>query len=235
MHNNGTLSIIDSIITNNKGGISNDPTPEMMDNVVTNNTGGNPDNGDIGRGNVINGNGILTLRNCTISNNSPGLYSNFAILNISGTVVITNSTISGNRGNAAINNAWGTMSLNSTTVTNNENGLKNWAGELRLHNNILAGNHEFDCSNNEASMDAPPGTVTSLGYNLLVSSINCPRVESDLTGDPVLQILQSNGGPTPTHALSPTSPVINAGDPAGCTDEAGTPLLSDQRNAARDQ
>jgi hypothetical protein len=43
--------------------------------------------------------------------------------------------------------------------------------------------------------------------------------------DPQLQRLASNGGPTLTHALSPNSPAIDAGDNAQCpdTDQRGVP------------
>lgn len=239
VHNSGTLSIIDSIITNNKGnyfcsGICNEATPLMRDNIVTNNTGGNPDIGDAGRRVVKYESGNLIIRNSTISNNQQlGSFPTSTILNYLGTVVITNSTISGNRGYAAINNGWGNMSLNSTTVTDNDSGLRNSVGELRLHNNILAGNANFDCTNNEASDEYPAGIVINFGYNLMKLTHNCQIKESDLISNPELDVLQNYGGPTPTNALLPSSPAINAGDPAGCTDEAGTPLLSDQRGVTR--
>ena len=60
------------------------------------------------------------------------------------------------------------------------------------------------------------GSVISDGYNL--SNDSCGGF---LTGpgdrtniDPMLGPLQYNGGPTPTHALSPGSPAINAGNPS---------------------
>ena len=37
--------------------------------------------------------------------------------------------------------------------------------------------------------------------------------------NPLLGPLADNGGPTQTHALLPGSPAIDAGNPAGCTDE----------------
>ena len=50
----------------------------------------------------------------------------------------------------------------------------------------------------------------------------------------VLQIpLADNGGSTETHALLTGGPAIDAGNPAGCTDEAGMPLLTDQRGEPR--
>ena len=49
----------------------------------------------------------------------------------------------------------------------------------------------------------------------------------DITGvDPQLLPLANNGGPTETHALSPTSPAVDAG--------ATTTVASDQRGFLRD-
>jgi len=60
--------------------------------------------------------------------------------------------------------------------------------------------------------------------------------------DPLLGPLQDNGGPTPTHALLPGSPAIDAIPHADCTyDDDGNPatpevpLATDQRGVARPQ
>lgn len=65
------------------------------------------------------------------------------------------------------------------------------------------------------------GDFTSLGYNLMsvadgstgfVNGINADQVGSIATPiDPLLGLLQMNGGPTPTHALLPGSPAIDQG------------------------
>jgi CSLREA domain-containing protein len=48
---------------------------------------------------------------------------------------------------------------------------------------------------------------------------------------PLLGTLQ--GESPQTHGLNPGSPAIDAGDPAGCVDDAGQPLRLDQRKAPR--
>jgi hypothetical protein len=72
------------------------------------------------------------------------------------------------------------------------------------------------------------GTVTSLGYNL--ASDNGGGVLTgpgdQINADPLLGLLQDNGGPTFTHALLPGSPAIDAGDP-----NFTPPPLYDQRGA----
>ena len=49
----------------------------------------------------------------------------------------------------------------------------------------------------------------------------------------ILGPLKNNGGPTQTHALVAGSPAIDAGNPSGCRDNAGTLLPTDQRGFAR--
>jgi len=85
-----------------------------------------------------------------------------------------------------------------------------------------------DCEPAEASLD-------SSGANAL-GELACMVVggTGDLVGvDPVLAALADNGGPTPTLALAPESPLRNAGDPAGCVDADGALLATDQRGEDR--
>jgi hypothetical protein len=49
------------------------------------------------------------------------------------------------------------------------------------------------------------------------------------------QGLRSNGGPTQTIALLPTSPAVDAVPVANCTDANGKPLTTDQRGVQRPQ
>jgi hypothetical protein len=51
--------------------------------------------------------------------------------------------------------------------------------------------------------------------------------------DPGLGALADNGGPTKTCALLATSPAGDAGNPSGCTDNAGVALATDQRGQPR--
>jgi hypothetical protein len=77
------------------------------------------------------------------------------------------------------------------------------------------------------------GSITSLGYNLIGTTNNqfsAGWVASDLTGNditplnPLLGVLQNNGGTTLTHALFAGSPAIDAGTNFGVTtDQIGQP------------
>jgi hypothetical protein len=142
-----------------------------------------------------------------------------------GILTIRNSTLSGNKAteNAGIWNT-GTMTLDSVTVANNEGAnagavaLVN-SGPATIINSIFAdstGGADVSCT------DAPTG-----GYNLTevqVSGFECftDGVNSDIVGeDPMLAPLDYNGGPTLTHALLDGSPAIDAGATTLRTDQRG--------------
>ena len=154
--------------------------------------------------------GVETLINCTVSGNSAGaqgggLFSNADV----GTTTLTNCTISGN-------NALGAGG-----------GVYDVAGDgLALLNTIIAGNTAV------SGPDAA-GAFASNGNNLIGATDGSSGwASSDLTGtiasalDPVLAPLAYYGGPTPTMALLPGSPAMNAGAASGIT--------TDQRGFALD-
>ena len=80
-------------------------------------------------------------------------------------------------------------------------------------------------------------SLHSLGYNLVETTTNCTisgTTFGNVTGqDPKLGLLQNNGGSTPTQALLPGSLAIEAGDMAGCKDENGAAITTDQRGFRR--
>jgi hypothetical protein len=69
------------------------------------------------------------------------------------------------------------------------------------------------------------GNLGSLGYNLIGNSQGGSGFDPRdlLNVDPLLGLLQDNGGPTQTMALGPGSPALSAGDPnqLGTTDQRG--------------
>lgn len=148
-----------------------------------------------------------------------------------GDAEIYNSTFSGNIegvGEGAIQNR-GTLLGVHLTVTNNgrTDGNPVAAGGLfafgtnsttTLVNSIFAGNRGRDCR------IISGGTVQTLGL-LVQNSQDCP---GDVPGDPLLQPLASNGGPTLTHAIPEDSPATIAGVGEFCLD-------ADQRGVARRQ
>jgi CSLREA domain-containing protein len=143
----------------------------------------------------------------------------------SGNLYITNSTFSENdggdlrySGDAWIQNST-FFDYYLTDVT-----LTSGGGTLTIKNSILFSNYGANCS-------VP---ILSAGYNLANDTSCSLSGTGDLSGvDPKLDFWADNGGLTRTHALKPGSPAIDAGNPAGCTDDVGSPILTDQRGFPR--
>jgi hypothetical protein len=93
-----------------------------------------------------------------------------------------------------------TISGNSATICGGICG-----GTVEIGNTVLNANAPGNIG----------GTVTSHGYNISSDNgggfLNGPG--DQINTNPLLGPLQDNGGPTFTHALSPGSPAIDAGDP----------------------
>jgi PKD repeat protein len=214
----GTVSLNNSTLSSNittsgiygGGGIYNSGATVVFNASTIN---GNVSGSD--GGGINNDSGTLTIINSTISGNS-AIYRGGGILNYSGIVSLYNSTLSEN-----------------TTSIYEGGGIYNYgaySAAVTFRNTLLAGNTASgsgsDCS----------GTISSSGYNVIGDVSNCvfAAVTGDLINtDPLLGSLQNNGGPTFTHALLALSLAIDAGDPAGCTDQDGNLITTDQRGFNR--
>lgn len=258
----GGLSIVNDSVTTMKnclvsenssgdgGGISgHNATINLENTTVTNNTA------------LYSGGGIygttINMTSSTISHNSAqsggGIYNwwisvfwNSAILYNSAEVgggvyanhdiTMNNVTMYGNQAaleGGALFRAFGNIYLNNATIALNHAGT--YGGGLRygpfyLRNSILTGNTAPtgpDCS-------APAEySVTSAGYNLLGTTNNCPFVAqpSDRIGvNPMMYIPYYDA---PFFIPLPSSPVIDAGNPAGCTTQSGALITVDQRGFLR--
>jgi hypothetical protein len=193
---------------------------------------------------------MLTVESSTLSGNFAGDYGG-AIAN-SGTLVVMDSTLSANRGEftggAIINDA--SLTVSNSTVSGNSTqlhggGIANISGQNTISNSTLTGNSGSTAGaiyNRLATLeirntilnagDMGPnilndlGTVTSHGFNLSSDDagglLTAPGDQINI--DPLLGVLQDNGGPTFTHAPLQGSPVIDAGDP-----KFTPPPIDDQR------
>ena len=189
-------------------------TGNISTSMISNNTGDG----------ILN-NGTLLLSRSTVNDNAAGGSGIHALLGISTTIV--NSTISSNLGNGILVAATSVLfTMSSSTVTGNAGaGLSN-EGTATVNSTIFSGHTAGgNCAGTQP--------VTSSGYNLEDTNICVFTNTGDLVDtNPLLGPLQSNGGPTFTHALTGgigASPAIDKGDPAPC----GTTLVVDQRGAAR--
>jgi CSLREA domain-containing protein len=245
------------------GAIYNMGTLTLSDCTVDGNATGDGGSGYVlgspaGYGGGIYNEGTLTLSNSTISNNaigqSGGDFSETGDGHGGGLynaerLTLHNSTISGNMSNGhggGIYNA-NDLFLGNVTLTNNsadhdgdedgEGGGLYSSGSVRLKNTLIAGNYDNNPTTTSSDCISVSGWLNSLAYNLIQDVTNCNiggNTTGNLTGiEANLGPLQDNGGPTFTHALLTDSPAIDAGNPADCTDETGTPLETDQRGSPR--
>jgi CSLREA domain-containing protein len=162
-------------------------------------------------GGAVYNSGTLMLRSVTVTGNSGG--GGGGGLNNAGTTVVVNSTISGNitANSGGVANT-GTLTLVNSSITNNSTGGILNAGTLTLYNTIVANNKMPLIPGSDCSTQ---GNAVTTAYNSLVKDGGCgvtSGVNGNLTGDPLLNGLADNGGPTQTYLPQPSSPVINAGD-----------------------
>jgi hypothetical protein len=251
IQNLGTLTLNNSIITNNKalvgGGITNGGTAIINNSTVQFNVASALCNNtkclSVARGGgIANGaSGVLRISKSTISQNF--VYTSIPLtgafgahgggIDNGGTAIISNTTISGNSSTigayylgagGGLNNG-GTVIMSNGTIGFNKGGDNiHSTGSATIQNSIIADNSHGNCF----------GTITSKGYNLS-SDATCKFTSTgDLNNtDPMLGPLHHNGGPTQTLALPLGSPAVNAGNPNGCTDDLGHPLTTDQRGKPR--
>ncbi len=202
-----------------------------------------------------NGNGILTVTDSVISDNSAmsgngggGIYNVNSSLTVTGSTFTGNTTTIGNGG--AVLNFVGTAVIANSTFSNNSAGswgviYNDGSGVLSLMNDTVSGNTgqyggvlnsigTLNMSNtilaNNGSNDCTnSGTIGIDTNNLIMNNDACgiPIVSAD----PNLGTLANNGGPTQTFALQLGSPAIDAGDDATC---AAAPVNNlDQRGEPR--
>ncbi len=121
------------------------------------------------------------------------------------TATLTNATVAGNKASLP----------QGTPGSANGGGIDNDSGAVTLVNTLVALNSAI------TGPDYYGAAGASSGHNLIGiadGSTGFSVAHGDLLGttanplDPHLGLLQSNGGPTPTLALLPASPAVNAGD-----------------------
>ncbi len=230
--NVGTLVLVDTTVSGNAagtlgGGIwQDDQGSALLTNcTVIGNHANNQSGGGLGMGLFsITADPRVTITGSTFSGNTAG--SGGGIFVNRGTLTLVNSTLSGNSGGGFC--GVGTT-LSNCTVTGNSGGGIQGNVTVTMANTIVAGNSAGfgDCN----------GTITSNGYNLIQDTSTCSIVgdpTGNITGrDAQLGLLVDNGGPTQTHALLPSSPAIDAGNPIPPGSGGGACRPTDQRGVLR--
>ncbi len=139
-------------------------------------------------GAIFNLNGQLSLTFSTLAQNTV----------IAGTGA-SNGTADGAVYNLAYGNTIATGGAVTATTTLTDSILSNTTGGVDLINNVVNG-----ANTNTA-------TVTLSGPNLVMASSGTISGTAALTADPQLGMPQNNGGPTPTMAITSSSPASAAG------------------------
>jgi len=187
--------------------------------------------------------GVFT--NCTLSGNTAAQGGGLYYQGDGGrTLRLTNVTVSGN---SSTNPSGGglrhigtsglsTLEVVNSTIVNNTvgDGLQTTAvnatanATTTLRNTIIANNTANNLSKSQLS--GGTATITSLGFNLTSDGGGgfLTGTGDLLNTNPLLTALANHGGSTPTHALLPGSPAINAGTNTGAP-------ATDQRGIARPQ
>ncbi len=200
---------------------------------------GNGGGGFFGPGGVLSLGPLTVRRSAVVDNFGPGIRAFSAH--------IENSTISGNEAGVTCYGTFGCRRDVAAAIS---------GSQVSLLNSTVADNHcrapclapaiEGSVTSQGSVISNPEianceGDLVSTGHNL-DSDGSCGFTDpTDLSNvDPLLGPLQSNGGPTPTHALQLGSPAIDAIPTAGCTydhdGDPGTPevkLTKDQRGGSR--
>src|SRR6266403_1666587 len=218
------------------GGLYNQGTLTLSDVVVASNTA------SAGSGGGVSNVSELTLTGCTVSGNTAAL-SGGGIDNLI-TVTLTNVTVSGNMsgntpgaGGGGIGNDdnFALATLTNVTIADNSAAPGSGGGFYNLGRPDSMGGatlrYVIVANTPPGDTCAGSGTLTSQGHNL-DSGTTCGFAgPGDLVNmDPQLGPLQDNGGHTPTQALLPGSPAIDAGGddcPPPATDQRGFPRPED--------
>jgi hypothetical protein len=244
--NSGVLTLAYCTVTNNQasssgGGIWNTGTMTVINCTVgTNNSAGTTGGG-------IENDGTMTATGSTIAHDSAlnggGIY-NTKMLSASNCTIAGNSAVSqvgsssGQGGGIA--NVGGQLTLTNCTIASNSaptagGGIFNNGGASAvLANSIVALNTAAPASPSTAS-DIAGSVAAASTYNLigtgggggLVNGTNGNQVG---VASPGLGTLAFNGGSTPTIALLPGSPAIDAGSDVVASNSA---LNTDQRGFSR--
>lgn len=215
----GTMTITNSTVNNNTagspgpnfptgngGGIVSYGTLTIIDSTISGNQA------YLAGGGIENG-GVLTIDSSTVSGNGANGQHDGQPWGrgggISGSVTFANSTLSGNSAALAGGGIDGAATVTNSTISDNNGGGISVSGTLEIGNTVLK------AAARGANISNDGGTVISHGYNLSSDDgggyLTGPGDQINI--DPLLGLLQDNGGPTATHALLPDSPAIDAGDP----------------------
>lgn len=199
-------------------------------------------------GAIVSQNGSLLVNSSTFDTNTVsqeggGIFVTTTSDTATSEAEIINSTFTRNfadsRGGGIMVDGVAELRLLQSTISRNRAELAGGgifiSGTLTLANSIVAEN-TVNSANGKDIYTLAGGSTTSEGYNLfgsLAASSISPESTDLEKAEAGLADLADNGGPTPTMALEPVSPAVDAIDPDACIDLDGQKLTVDQRGMTR--
>ena len=221
------LTLTGGYVDTDGAGIRSRENLALLDAHVTGNTVVGPGLGNDGGGLYVRmfGGMTTTIAGSTISaNTTTGTGGGLFSLTESGdTIEVINSTVSGNEadltggglritGTGATTIAHGTIAFNTgdanTSGLGGVGGISDSTGLVTLDHTIVANNE--DTTGPEQDLDGTFTANFSLVGDTTGATINGANNLLDVNQK--LDPLSDNGGQTPTHALIPDSPAVDAGD-----------------------
>ena len=142
-----------------------------------------------------------------------GIWAGGSTMRLGNVTLSTNSATNGGQGGGIYIEAGTTVTAINTTIALNMLGLDVYKeGDLTLQNSIIHTPDQPNCF-----FVATP--INSLGHNLSDDD-SCTGLTADgdqISDSILIEPLLDNGGNTLTHALSPNSVALDAGDNGACT------------------
>ena len=161
---------------------------------------------------TANPNSVITIQSGALPNGS------------NSTLVLENSTVSGNPSYAIYRGSTNSLEIRNSTIVNNGIGIsQNGASFCSINNSIVAGNTNIDISGDFTGYSGYNLIGNGAGGNLVNGQNGNIVGTSGAPVNPQLAPLGNYGGRTQTHRLLNTSPAINAGNPNDfpATDQRG--------------
>lgn len=166
----------------------------------------------------------IDLNATTVSGNLCNPFGSYAVNapSSNSTVTLTNSTISGNLCNGVGVDRSVVKIFNSTIAFNGGKGVVGAFCYFEANSSIISNNNTYFPPSNLTGADVylnfcttqdPNSNSTFVDNDVIVhSNVVFPGATTIISSDPRLAPLASHGGPVKTHALSPNSPAVDAGN-----------------------
>ena len=215
------LILTDSIVRDNVTGIFNvDGSTELRRVTIKDNRGTGP-LGGIG---IRSLHGPIEVSRSLFSGNRLGIEEYYDDV----TVSVERSTFS-NNSRGAIKHGFGALSVTQSTLSGNDGQASiRTSGPTSLASTIITDSGAANCSSDNA------GSFTSNGHNIADDdSCNLTATGDQPSTEPRQRPLDRYGEPTETFALRPSSPAVDAGFADGATvDQRGLPRIVDYPDVA---